>query len=270
MNLFPSFIRNEHIDIETTFNIYFSSISSKKGEGDLNPPNYGDSYISVYSIIDPDPMPSFNELFPIHPNDSESKTESFSSLVKTNLSSNIEKNSILVKKIDDKNMLKRKRFKKRRPRMENQDNMRKKIKRGFLNNALIKKLNEKLRSLGYKNYFKKFPKLFVNDVNKKRNKEIFNMTLRDIFEKEEIYSNEDKNSLFYLWNLKLVQSREINENEEFKKILNETICELYEEYINSDEFKIIEINRLKEKKMQEEYINRYINLARCLVLFFNQ
>ena len=31
-------------------------------------------------------------------------------------------------------------------------------------------------------------------------------------------------------------------------ILNKTIGELYEEYINSDEFKISEINRLKKIK----------------------
>ena len=38
--------------------------------------------------------------------------------------------------------------------------------------------------------------------------------------------------------MKILQDEEIKENEEFKIILNENISELYEEYINSDEFKI--------------------------------
>ena len=50
--------------------------------------------------------------------------------------------------------------------------------------------------------------------------------------------------------------------------MNKPIRELYEEYINSDEFKIIEINRLKEKKMEDEYIEKYIIIARYLISFF--
>ena len=97
------------------------------------------------------------------------------------------------------------------------------------------------------------------------------MTLREIFENKELYINEDKEGLYnYLNNLKVVQNEEIKENTELKIIFNKTIYELYEEYINSDEFKIIEINRLKEKKMQDDYIKRYINLARYLILFFTQ
>ena len=97
------------------------------------------------------------------------------------------------------------------------------------------------------------------------------MTLREIFENKELDINEDKEGLYnYLNNLKVVQNEEIKENTELKIIFNKTIYELYEEYINSDEFKIIEINRLKEKKMQDDYIKRYINLARYLILFFTQ
>ena len=74
----------------------------------------------------------------------------------------------------------------------------------------------------------------------------------------------------YLHNMKILQDEEIKENEEFKIILNENISELYEEYINSDEFKISEINRLKKYKMQDRYIAKYINLAKNLIEFFNQ
>ena len=147
--------------------------------------------------------------------------------------------------------------------------MRKKIKRSFLNYALIKKLNDKLKSKGYAKYFEKFPSFFVTDIDRKRNKDILNMTLKEIFEKKELYKYENKKGFSnYLHNLKVVQSEEISENSDFKNIFNKTFSELYIEYINSDDYKIVEINRLKENKMNDEYIKRYIYLSRNLIEFF--
>ena len=268
MIFLPDFKRNEFIEIQPPFNMNLSSKSSEE-EDDFNFFGSVDSSTFISSILDPNPMPSLEDIFPINSIESESKKDSLIILEKVNLFTNIEKNSLLAKSGEE--MLRRKRFQDRRPRKENQDNIRKKIKRGFFNNGLIKKLNEKLKSIGSKKYLRKFPQHFVSDVNQKRNKELFNMTLREIFENKELYINEDKEGFRnYLNNLKVVQNEEIKENEELKIIFNKTINELYEEYINSDEFNIIEINRLKEKKMQDDYIKRYINLARYLILFFTQ
>jgi len=267
MIFLPDFKRNEFIDIEP----HYMNLSSKSSEeeDDFNFFNYADSSTFISSILDPNPMPSLEDIFPIHSIESESKKDSVIIIEKVNLFSNIQKNSMLVKNGED--ILKRKRFQDRRPRKENQDNIRKKIKRGFFNNGLIKKLNEKLKNIGSNKYLRKFPQHFVSDVNQKRNKELFNLTLKEIFVNKELYLNEDKEGLRnYSQNLKVVQSEEISENKELKIIFNKTINELYEEYINSDEFNIIEINRLKEKKMQDDYIKRYINLARYLTLFFTQ
>ena len=268
MIFLPDFKRNEFIEIQPPFNMNLSSKSSEE-EDDFNFFGSVDSSTFISSILDPDPMPSLEDIFPINSIESESKKDSLITLEKVNLFTNIEKNSLLAKSGEE--MLRRKRFQDRRPRKENQDNIRKKIKRGFFNNGLIKKLNEKLKSIGSKKYLRKFPQHFVSDVNQKRNKELFNMTLREIFENKQLYINEDKEGFRnYLNNLKVVQNEEIKENEELKIIFNKTVNELYEEYINSDEFNIIEINRLKEKKMQDDYIKRYINLARYLILFFTQ
>jgi len=264
----PDFKVNEFIEIEPPFYINLSSKSSEE-EDDFNFFNYADSSTLIPSILDPNPIPYLEDILPIQSIESGSKKDSLIILKKVNLFTNIEKNSLLVKNREE--MLKRKRFQDRRPRKENQDNIRKKIKRGFFNNGLIKKLNEKLKSIGSKKYLRKFPQHFVSDINQKRNKVLFNMTLRKIFENKELYINEDKEGLRnYLNNLKVVQNEEIKENIELKIIFNKTIYELYEEYINSEEFNIIEINRLKEKKMQDDYIKRYINLARYLILFFTQ
>ena len=53
-------------------------------------------------------------------------------------------------------------------------------------------------------------------------------------------------------------------------ILNTKLRELYSEYINSDEFNVNEINRLKKKKMGDNYINRYKYLAKNLIEYFAQ
>jgi hypothetical protein len=168
------------------------------------------------------------------------------------------------------NLLGNKRYPHRRQRRDNRDNIRKKIKRGFFNNALINKLNDKLKSIRSNKYFMKFPQNFVKDICQKRNKEIINLTLKEIFEKEELYKQENEKGLEnYLHNLRVIQSEEIKENEEFKKIFNKSFRKLYEEYVNSNEFKIDEINRLKEKN-GDEYVKNYIYLAKHLIEFFSQ
>jgi len=190
-------------------------------------------------------------------------------LTKINRTENI---SILIKEEEEeKPFLGKKKLLIAKTRKDNQDNMRKKIKRGFYNTSLIKFLNELLKSIGTKKYFEKFPHNFVNDVNQKRNKKIFGMTLREVLVEKKLYIHEE-NSGFnnYSHNLKVVQSEEIKENEEFKKILNKTIRELYEEYINSDGFKIGEINGLRKKEMTDEYIERYIYLANHFIEFLFQ
>ena len=101
---------------------------------------------------------------------------SFASFKNSNLFTNTEKNCFLLE--DKENKLQKKRFREKRPRRENQDNIRRKIKRGFFNNALLKKLNDKLRNIGIIKYSEKFPHHFVNDVNKKKNKQILIMTLQ--------------------------------------------------------------------------------------------
>ena len=152
-------------------------------------------------------------------------------------------------------------------RKENRDNIRKKIKRGFFNNVLPKKLNDKLRMIGRDEYFSKFPQFFASDVDKNRNKIIVDMSLKEIFENSELYSFEDKNGYAnYLLNLKVIEK--IKNNEIFKIILSKTFRELYEEYLDSDEFKIDEINRLKESKMENHYIRRYKDIAKDLINFF--
>ena len=212
---FNTLSEKENIDIEIRFNLNFSPNSTQEEKDSLISSNFSDTNTFISSILDPNPMPSIEEF--ILKNSSETRNDSISSQEKPNLFTNTESYSILVK--EGEGMLKRKRFMERRPRKENQDNIRKKIKRGFFNCALIKKLNEVLKSIGSKKYFMKFPQHFVSDVNQLRNKVIFGMTLGEIFGKKELYLPENKEGLNnYLNNLKVIKSEEVEENEVFNKI----------------------------------------------------
>ena len=173
-----------------------------------------------------------------------------------------------LSKEKEETFMKRKRYNEKRSRKENQDNIRKKIKRGFLNNALIPKINMIIKKNGGKIFFEIFKQHFVSDVTRKRNMELINMTLEEIFRKKELYHETDIN--FYYKNLKLVNSKEIQENKELKNILNLKLIKIFKEYINSKEFNIDEINRLKSKNMKDSYIKRYIYLAQNFIQFITE
>jgi len=165
----------------------------------------------------------------------------------------------------------RKRESERKRRKYNQDNIRKKIKRGFLS-ILIDKLNKILASIGISLYFVKLPQSFVSDVVRKTNKEILNLTLEEIFKKEELYKlDKDEDLIKYRHNLDVVNDEEIQGNAEIKNILNKKYYEIYEDYINSKEFKVDEINRLKKNNSEEaddEYLKKFISLAQHFLEFF--
>ena len=152
-------------------------------------------------------------------------------------------------------------------RRDNRDNIRKKIKRAFFNSFLIPKINTLLRNKDIDSSFANFQNAFVINVNKKTNKELKDMTIKKIFEKKELYQEYKESELkYYNHNLKLVKTEEILEIKELKNILNKTYQEIFEGYLNSKEFYIDEINRLK-KKFEDDYIKKYIYLAKHFIEF---
>jgi len=72
----------------------------------------------------------------------------------------------------------------------------------------------------------------------------------------------------YYHNLKVIKSEDIKENADLRRILNKKYSELFEEYVNSKEFED-EVKRLKEKNMSDDYIERYIILAKYYVEYFS-
>ena len=277
------FIDDRYIDSENDFISNKSDIiffSEKTKSNSILPP-----MISSYSILsfieEEEENRNDNHLFYLDtPLEKENERQPYFKVVYPkddsllNKITRTENISILIKEEEEeveKPFLGKKKLLNAKTRKDNQDNMRKKIKRGFFNTSLIKFLNELLRSIGSHKYFRKFPHNFINDVHQERNKKIFGMTLREVLVEKKLYIHKKKSGFNnYSHNLKVVQSEEIKENEEFKKILDKTIRELYEEYINSDEFKIGEINGLRKKEMTDEYIERYIYLANHFTEFLFQ
>ena len=150
-------------------------------------------------------------------------------------------------------------------KVDNKDNIRRKIKRGFFN-SVTDNLNKVLNTIGSKFYFMKFSRSFSSDVVRKNNKDLLYITLENIFEKKELFKENELDNYYH--NLKVVKSEEIQGNEDLKKIMGKTYFELFNEYINSKEFKIDEIRRLRENNMEESYIQKYIFLAQHLLEFF--
>ena len=157
---------------------------------------------------------------------------------------------------ENESLLNKKRFRNKGMR---KDNIKIRLMRSFLNNALLNEINEKLKHIDSKIFLKKLPQMFVYNVIKKINKELINMTFIEILEKKDLYDKNELNKYYH--NLKVLKIKEINDNDDLKKIVNKKFVKLFEEYINSDKFKIDEINRLKVKNKKDNYIKNYIYFA---------
>ena len=176
-------------------------------------------------------------------------------------------NDLLSELSNEKIFLNDKVLPKIKRRRENLDNILKKIKTNFFNNYLYKKINEILKSKQNKLYFVKFPISFVNDIKLDANRELINITLLEIISNKDIYNEKDLNNYYH--NLKVIENEEINKNEELKEILNKKYFELFEEYINSKEFNIDEIKRLKNNNMDNIYIERYIYQSKNFIEYYS-
>ena len=275
LNFPPNFITFDYNDIRFPLRRNFSLDSLEEDNEPIQQMNHSNSMNFISSIKDPNPMPSPTEIINIIPNvpiNSNKQSDSISSQDCANSVTKDESKPTLDKDNKTENLIGKKRQKKerKRKRKEDKDDIRVKIKRAFLNIFVKKKLNQVLKRIGSKKYFDKFPKHFASDTNKERNNKILNFTLRQIFIKIELYQYENENGLTkYLHNLKVVQNEELKKNEEFQKILDKTFTQLYEEYLNSYEFKTEEINRLNAKKNGDDYIKRYKELAENLIVFFS-
>ena len=251
-----------------------------KGSGSYNQENDFEESLSD-AVVDDDVFN--NSIFELNSNKEKEEEEDYkhyyhSSTTIENSPSKIESQNVpLFKKREDNpddkpngnsNFRNNIRYRERQPRYTNNDNVRRIIKRRFFNTYLKDALNKKLKKLGYKELFRYFPQKLVGEITKKKNKELMNMTLFQIIEKNDSYIKKDL--LNFEYNLEIIKKIKTDEKTEVYFILNKKFSEIFEEYVNSDAFKE-EIVRLNSKHKNEEfYLQRYEYLAKNFVRFYSQ
>ena len=152
-------------------------------------------------------------------------------------------------------------------RYTKKDNILAKIIRHFFNNYLVNEITNIIKDLGSKLYFDKFPQNFILKAVKKNNKtNIWKMKLIEIFLDEELYTKEDKinyaRNKDVIEHLKSEKYKNILEDSKFNIILNETISDIYNEYLVSNEYE----QKIKslEGKYGKEYIDKFNKYAKNL------
>ena len=147
-------------------------------------------------------------------------------------------------------------------------NIKKKLLTHFLNDYIFNDNNNIIRKRCIF-CFEKFPQnLIKHFIAKERIKELFNMTLKEIYTKEELYDEKNIESHFarnsdFLNNLfSKVEYKDVLEQSGIKEKLGMKISDLFHEYINSDEFKN-DIDGLRIES-GDAYVEKYSKIAKNL------
>ena len=169
----------------------------------------------------------------------------------------------------------RKRNKKRKnifKRKQNSDNIRKKIKSRFLK-SLKNAINEKLKSAGSRYIFTLLPQKFVCNLSKKINRDVLNISLKELFSTNFCNIKKEKKADIKKYNhnifvLKYLENnKDICEKSKFNIIKNMKYTEIFHEYFISKEFEK-DISSLIQQKENDKYIKDYIIKARNFINFF--
>jgi hypothetical protein len=156
---------------------------------------------------------------------------------------------------------------KKKKRLYQEYNMRIKIARKFCNKYLIKKINKILKKIKCPLYFEIFQKNLVLNIATKNYIEHLNLTLEKIISNKELYKIQNKENNFKNYDhnltalnkLKSVEFKYVIEKTEINNILKKTFGDLFQDYLNSDEFKE-QIEEMKNdvNEYSNDYIERYI------------
>ena len=267
MNLFPE----DNEEIEDKFSINFERCLSNTNlilnfYKEFNPMEKAN--ISIDKNINLFPLNQFEPLYEgekIKPNILSIKKRIFNVVYPLKDKGNESTQYMELNEDDDSNFNVKKRSKIRQCRFTYKDLIEQKIKRNFFNGYLVKKLNAILKSENFELYFKKFPKCFTNNVSKTDNSKFLYMTIGEIIKEKDLYKGSLKN---YEHNLKVINEIEKEKTKINDILLNKTFNEEYEDYLNSNEYKI-KIEKIKQNyKGKDEYIKKYICLSRHFLELF--
>ena len=152
------------------------------------------------------------------------------------------------------------------------DDIRKKIKSRF-HKTIKNAVNVMLKKGGSKKFFDFLPQNFIGNVSKKVNSESFEMTFNDLLTYD-FQGNKNKNvdNKKIMKNKEVVeyleQNPEISKNSGYDLIKNKKYKDLLKVYFLSAEFEN-SIDRLKQEKEENDYIQEYIYRAKNYIEFYS-
>ena len=158
------------------------------------------------------------------------------------------------------------------------DDIRKKIKARF-HKSIKNIINENLKKAGSKHLFSFMPQIFISSIARGTNYQVMDLKYRELLQKdflneidENKYKNKNVDYSKYKNNLRVLEyldnNPEICKNSGFDIISQMKYRDLLNEYFKSDEFDRA-IEKLRQEKEEEDYINEYINKAKNYVKFFS-
>ena len=153
------------------------------------------------------------------------------------------------------------------------DNIVIKIVRHFFNNYLVNEITKIIKDLGSRLYFDKFPQNFILNTVKKNNKDnIWRMKLIEIFLDKELYTKEDKihfaRNKDVIEHLKSENNKNILEDSKFNIILNNTISDIFNEYLVSNEYE--QKIRAIKRKYEKEYVDKFEEYSKNIIRDFSE
>ena len=157
-------------------------------------------------------------------------------------------------------------------RKDNSDDIRVKVKRGFLHYLKLS-VNKRLNSSGSKKKFKNLPQIFISNVTKKTNNAILDLSFKEIYSKDffigksipDLDLKRLNNNISVIKYLE--KNKEIANKSNYNTFKNMTFRQIFNEYLKSKEFEK-EVHRLR-KVNDKEYISKYVIKANHLIEFFS-
>ena len=135
------------------------------------------------------------------------------------------------------------------------DNILKKIKSRFFKTIKKQMKSRLIKSYNFKKDFKFLPQKFICDISKETNKLIWNQTFLQFME-DKSADNINKDII-----LKAIQE---------DKIGNMTLEEIFNEYLNSQEFVNSIPNKENEKYLNQKYVDDYIFNAYNFINYYRK
>ena len=266
------FTAQDTLGVDNTFNELSNQILESHPENFVNniDPNNPSTKTKIFKVVYQSHLSLFEHGIYDHYSENiikETLNEMNNGKIKKVINEKNEKNLV---KLQDKPKKKQKYIFKRK---ENSDNIRKKVKSRFFK-TLKNIINQNLKEAGSKLFFDFLPQPIISNITRHENRNIFNMTLKEIYSGN---FNYEKNGIVkdsirkYRYNLLVLEYLEknitISEKSNFHIFKDMKLSQIYKDYLSSKQF-ALSISNLQKENENEKYIKDYIIKAHTLLNYY--